>query len=116
MPFFDSNKIIAVAKNVKDETLINEEIAHIVPIDASGNLVTYLTTDNPKKITNIKIIFKNGAKAEYNVTYDKTYDMVADYKIKNLNIDYVNEGLNSRIVYENPQAKQLCGCGTSFSL
>lgn len=38
-----------------------------------------------------------------------------DY-LKNLNIDYVNDGLNSRIVYENPQAKQLCGCGTSFSL
>lgn len=36
--------------------------------------------------------------------------------LNNLNIDYVKDGLNSRIIYNNPQASHLCGCGTSFSL
>ncbi len=89
MPFFDDKKIVETSKNIpEDSNLVTKTIKHIVPVDENGNLVTYLTTDNPKKIKNIKIIFTDGSKEEYKVNYDKTYDMVASYKISELNIDY----------------------------
>ncbi len=88
MPFYDSDKIIKVASSVTDDDLINKTIKHIVPIDKDGHLVTYLTNDNPKKISELKIIFADGTNTEYKVNYDKTYDMVATYKISGLNIDY----------------------------
>ena len=99
-PFYDSDKIISEAKTVTDDLLLKEEIVHIVPVDSNGNLVTYLTTDNPKKISKVKVIFKNGDKKEYNVTYDKTYDMVATYKINGLNIDY---NYNHYVIDSNSQ-------------
>lgn len=36
--------------------------------------------------------------------------------LNDLTINYVKEGINNKIVYENPQAVALCGCGTSFSI
>ncbi len=88
MPYYDSNKIIEMADNITDDLLLNEPLVHIAPVDKNGNLVTYLTTDNQKKISKIKLVFKNGKKEEFNVTYDKTYDMIATYRINSLNIDY----------------------------
>ncbi len=87
-PFYDDNKIVEAGKNITNELLLNEEITHIIPLAKDGSLVTYLTTAEPKTINTIKIIFKGGKKAEFGVTYDKTYDMVATYKINDLNIDY----------------------------
>ncbi len=88
MPYYDSDKIIESGSNINDELLTNQVLTHVAPVDVNGNLVTYLTTDNPKKITKIKLIFKNGESKVYNVTYEKTYDMVATYKILELGIDY----------------------------
>ncbi len=88
MPFYDSDKIIKVASSVTNDDLNNKTIRNIVPVDKDGHLVTYLTTDNPKKISELKIIFADGTNTEYKVNYDKTYDMVATYKISGLNIDY----------------------------
>ena len=31
-------------------------------------------------------------------------------------IDFTKEGLNSTITFNNPNAKDLCGCGESFSV
>lgn len=31
-------------------------------------------------------------------------------------IDYTTEGLNSSMVFKNPNAKDQCGCGESFSI
>jgi Fe-S cluster assembly iron-binding protein IscA len=31
-------------------------------------------------------------------------------------IDYKKDGLSSKIVFENPQAFNHCGCGESFSI
>jgi iron-sulfur cluster assembly protein len=31
-------------------------------------------------------------------------------------IDYVTEGLNSKLVFNNPQAVNTCGCGESFGV
>lgn len=36
--------------------------------------------------------------------------------LNNVLIDVKKEGLNSKIVFENPQAFNHCGCGESFSL
>ena len=89
MPFYDSSKIVKSANNISaNDLLATQEIKHIVPVDASGNVVTYLTSDNARKIKKIKIVFANGAKKEYDVRYDGIYDMVANYRISGLKIDY----------------------------
>lgn len=36
--------------------------------------------------------------------------------IKGTVIDYVLEGLNKKIIFHNPNAKNSCGCGESFSV
>jgi iron-sulfur cluster assembly protein len=35
--------------------------------------------------------------------------------IKGLEIDCIQDGLNQRIVFNNPNAKGTCGCGESFT-
>ncbi len=44
--------------------------------------------------------------------------VAADAKafVEGTEIDYVREGLNSTIKFNNPNAKDLCGCGESFSV
>ena len=32
------------------------------------------------------------------------------------NIDYTTDIMGSRFIFQNPQAKSKCGCGTSFSI
>lgn len=36
--------------------------------------------------------------------------------VKGTFIDYVTEGLNSSLKFDNPNADSVCGCGESFSL
>ena len=36
--------------------------------------------------------------------------------VRGTNIDYVTEGLNSSLKFNNPNAETLCGCGESFSV
>lgn len=36
--------------------------------------------------------------------------------LKNLEIDYVQQGLNKNLVLNNPNVKNSCGCGESFSV
>ncbi len=36
--------------------------------------------------------------------------------VKGTEVDYSTEGLNSTIKFNNPNAKDLCGCGESFSV
>ena len=101
MSFYDSNKIVNTAEKIKeDDILATQEIAHIVPVDETGNIVTYLTSENPQKIKKIKVVFKNNEKAEYTVRYDNTYDMVASYRISSLKIDYT---FNHYVIDSNSQ-------------
>ena len=37
-------------------------------------------------------------------------------KLKNLRIDYVKQGLNSKLTFENPNQTGQCGCGESFTV
>ena len=89
MPFYDSTKIVKSAQGIDSSNpLYTQEIVHIVPVDSNGNIVTYLTNNEPDKIKKIKIVFKDNTKKEYEVRYDNTYDMVANYRINELKIDY----------------------------
>ena len=102
MPFYNSEKIINIAEKISsDSSLRTKEIVHILPVDSKGNIVTYLTTDNVKRISKIKIVYKEGNEHKtYKVTYDNTYDMVASYRIPDLKIDY---NFNHYIIDANSQ-------------
>ena len=88
MPYYNMQKIVDTAKSVTDTNLLNKEIKYILPVDKNGSIVTYLTTSNTNKISKLKVIFTDDTKCEYDVKYDKMYDMVATYRINNLGIDY----------------------------
>ncbi len=101
MPFYSNEKIVKSALNISDDDILSkQEIMHIIPVDATGNIVTYLTNDNQRKISKLKIVFKNNERKEYDVVYDKTYDIVASYRICNLKIDYT---FNHYVIDSNAQ-------------
>ncbi len=100
MPFYDSNKIITIAQNVTDINLNTKIINHIIPIDKEGKLVTYLTNSDIRKIAKIRVVFTDKTKIDYDVIYDKSYDMVASYRIISLGIDY---NYNNYVIDENSQ-------------
>jgi len=43
-------------------------------------------------------------------------DKMFELYIVGLELDYVEEIFGSNFVFKNPQAKNTCGCGTSFSI
>lgn len=49
---------------------------------------------------------------------DVTLYITADARayVRGTEIDFTREGLNSTIKFNNPNAKDLCGCGESFSV
>lgn len=55
-----------------------------------------------------KFVFGNGVHV---YVEDQDWDV-----IKGTFIDYVTEGLNSSLKFDNPNADSVCGCGESFSL
>jgi len=36
--------------------------------------------------------------------------------LEGVEVDYVREGLNERFTFSNPNVKDMCGCGESFSV
>lgn len=38
------------------------------------------------------------------------------HMVQGTRVDYVTEGLNAMLRFENPRAQAICGCGESFSL
>ncbi len=52
------------------------------------------------------------------VADDVTLFVAADARayVRGTEIDFTKEGLNSTIKFNNPNAKDLCGCGESFSV
>ncbi|MFT6422584.1 MAG: Fe-S cluster assembly protein SufA/iron-sulfur cluster assembly protein [Thalassolituus sp.] len=52
------------------------------------------------------------------VADDVTLYIAADARayVRGTEIDFTREGLNSTIKFNNPNAKDLCGCGESFSV
>ncbi len=100
-PFYDSKKIIQNAKSIADNSpLATKTIKHLIPLDASGNIVTYLTTTDYQKIAKIKIVYEDDTREEYEVKFDKLYDMVTSYRISSLKIDYT---FNHYLIDSNSQ-------------
>jgi Fe-S cluster assembly protein SufA/iron-sulfur cluster assembly protein len=54
----------------------------------------------------------------FQVTDDIALYVPTEYlsMVKGTEVDYTTEGLNSTIKFNNPNAKDLCGCGESFSV
>jgi Fe-S cluster assembly protein SufA/iron-sulfur cluster assembly protein len=54
----------------------------------------------------------------FQVTEDIALYVPTEYlaMVKGTEVDYSTEGLNSTIKFNNPNAKDLCGCGESFSV
>ncbi len=101
MPFYKMSKISQSAKGINlNNPLAMYKIKHIVPVDSKGNVVTYLTSDNPQKIKKIKVVFENGQKQTYDVRYENTYDVIANYRINELKIDYT---YNHYVIDSNSQ-------------
>ena len=56
----------------------------------------------------------------------RTFDFAGDVRlfvenrhwdiVRGTHIDYVTEGLNSSLRFDNPNAESTCGCGESFSV
>lgn len=51
---------------------------------------------------------------------DETYYVYIDAKsypfLKGIHVDYVKQGLNAKLVFENPNQTGMCGCGESFTI
>ncbi len=89
MPFYDYDKVLENGLNISEDHILNkEEIKHLIPLDSDNHLVTYLTKNDYRKINKIKIILSNDEVLEYNVLFDKLYNVVVGYRIKELKIDY----------------------------
>jgi iron-sulfur cluster assembly protein len=52
----------------------------------------------------------NYAQDSFIVLVDKTHDVY----LKNMNVDYVRNGLNEGFEFSNPNERDRCGCGESF--
>ncbi len=100
-PFYDSKKIAKNAKNISNNSnLATKNIKHLIPLDTNGNIVTYLTTSDYNKITKLKIVYEDNTLEEYEVKFDKLYDMVASYRITSLKTDYT---FNHYLIDNNSQ-------------
>ncbi|WP_396587539.1 HesB/IscA family protein [Bermanella sp. R86510] len=59
-----------------------------------------------------------GDEKSFQVADDVTLYVAAEALpyVNGTEIDYTTEGLNSSMVFKNPNAKDQCGCGESFSV
>lgn len=63
---------------------------------------------------------ENGESADLSFTLDNGVKMYVDTAhlgaIQGTVVDYVRQGLNRNLVLNNPNIKEACGCGESFSV
>lgn len=51
-----------------------------------------------------------------NETYTVCIDKTSYPFLKNMNVDYVKQGLNYKFIFNNPNQTGQCGCGESFTV
>lgn len=109
----------------------NQEDAITFTEAAKGHVLAYLAKE--KEVKGIRLaVKKTGCSGlSYVVEYvkvpeptDLTYELTANLQVfidktsypylKGMRVDYVKTGLNSKLVFENPNQKGQCGCGESF--
>ena len=110
------NNILSVTLNATDQ--IKKIMSNapdgmdsvVIGIDKSGcSGYSYkLDFSNSSNFKNFEIIEKDGAKI--------LIDPKATMFLLGSTMDYKNDKLASRFVFENPNEKSTCGCGESFSI
>ena len=102
--------------------------------DAAANRVREIMAKSDKPVVGLRIGVKNGGCAgmEYTMEYvdaiAPTDEVVEDKGVKILidpkavlfllgtEMDYRTDKLSAQFVFNNPNAKSTCGCGSSFSV
>ena len=99
MPFIDSKLIINYANNFNEDDDFNKDIIKtIIPYDKNNNMINYLTTNNYKNISYIKVFFESNEVKNYNVSYYEYKNGIVSYKILDLDIIY---NYNKFVINEN---------------
>ncbi len=99
MPFYDAKEIIRDGNKIPEgHDLTKKIIKYVVPFNKDGKMISNLTTENYSSLDKIYIVFEDGTKLTYNVTFDDYYGNVVSYMITELNIGY---NYNKYVV--NPQ-------------
>ena len=82
----------------------------VIGVDKSGcSGYSYkLDFGNSADLKNFEVIIQDGAKV--------LIDPKATMFLLGSTMDYKNDKLSSRFVFENPNEKNTCGCGESFSI
>lgn len=80
-PYMDQERILRDSSLIpRDSILRTRVIDMILPLDASGNLVTYLDANEPDRVASLKVTFKNKSSIEIPVTYQRTQGDIATYR------------------------------------
>ena len=110
------NNIISISDNAahRIKTIIseanNEVIGVIIDVDKSGCSGYAYKLDYAKKsnIKNLEIVESKGVKVYI--------EPKATMYLIGSEMDYTNDKLSSRFVFNNPNEKGTCGCGESFNI
>ena len=110
------NNLISISENAahRIKTIIseanNEVIGVIVDVDKTGCSGYAYKLDYAKKdnIKNLEIVESKGVKVYI--------EPKATMYLIGSEMDYTNDKLSSRFVFNNPNEKSTCGCGESFNI
>ena len=99
MPFIDSNSIIEFASNISSSNILNTNLINaIIPYDKNSKMMNYLTNNNYKNLSSIKVIFDNKEVKDYNVTFNNYQNGIVSYNILELGVFY---NYNKFVINEN---------------
>ena len=103
------------------------EIVKNIPIELKNEFKTVLSVID-KELINYYFELKKDPKINYLICIegnqigystlfvDDTYWNLYEIYIKDMTLDYKDEIFGSQFVFDNPNSKSSCGCGTSFSI
>ena len=110
------NNLLSITTNATDQikTIMSNAPegmdSVVIGVDKSGcSGYSYkLDFGNSADLKNFEVIIQDGAKV--------LIDPKASMFLLGTTMDYKNDKLSSRFVFENPNEKNTCGCGESFSI
>ncbi|MDY3366892.1 S-layer homology domain-containing protein [Zhenhengia yiwuensis] len=89
MPFYEGKDIIQYGNIIPEQhKLHTTKVMAFLPMDADGELVTYLTKENPDRVKSVLAVFEDKTTATYSVSYESTKDNISNYIVSDLNILY----------------------------
>jgi len=88
MPFYESKYLVIDGGKLANDDVLNTKIVkHVIPY-SEGKMVTYLTSKDYNKITNIKVVFKDYTMKEYPVEFKEWKQNIAIYQIGDTDLYY----------------------------